>query len=187
MPKRASYLTIRDEFLLLGFQYCADKFQNAGILPWETGESEWLYTANQLAEKYQIPIEKMMLSVTAVIANAGRIEAFHNKNISYINDFFNKHNLDSIIDNLYTEPDEYGETEKEIFPYDLKRSIENQEILTPERYGELQRRQAQRIALYEEKIRKEKEQERLRQERYEQLQQERILRRLNKKRNFYKH
>ena len=73
MSERTSYLAIRDEFLLTAFQYCADKFQNGMVLPWKEGESEWVYAADKLAQKYDMPVEKMMLSVAAVIANAGRI------------------------------------------------------------------------------------------------------------------
>ena len=183
MSERTSYLAIRDEFLLIAFQYCADKFQNGMVLPWKEGESEWVYAADVLAQKYDMPVEKMMLSVAAVIANAGRIPPFHHKHLKHIHDYLEQNNINQIIDALYTEPNEDEETEEEYFPYDLNRVIHNPEILTPERYGELQRRREEKRARYEEERRKEEEQERLRQERYEQLQHERIMRRLAKKNN----
>lgn len=183
MSERMSYLAIRDEFLLIAFQYCTDKFQNGQVLPWQDGESEWVYAADILAQKYDMPIEKMMLSVAAVIANAGRIPPFHHTHLKHIHDYLEQNNIDQIIAELYTEPNEDEETEEEYFPYDLNRVIHNPEILTPERYGELQRRREEKIARYEEERRKEEEQERLRQERYEQLQHERIMRRLAKKKS----
>ncbi|MCW0436730.1 Imm2 family immunity protein [Xanthomonas sacchari] len=72
MEDRITYSEIRAWFLECYYKYCKVKLSHKS--PWVEGESEVGYAYGELEDSFDMPIEKLMLEVLAIILCAGRAE-----------------------------------------------------------------------------------------------------------------
>lgn len=70
MEERVTYGEIRAWFLGSYYSYCRTKISQQS--PWVEGESEVGYAYSELEKAFDLPIEKLMLEVLALILSAGR-------------------------------------------------------------------------------------------------------------------
>lgn len=70
MEDRVTYSEIRAWFLGCYYSYCKVKLSHQSS--WAEGESEVGYAYGELENSFDLPIEKLMLEVIALILSAGR-------------------------------------------------------------------------------------------------------------------
>ncbi|NTX93380.1 MULTISPECIES: Imm2 family immunity protein [unclassified Pseudomonas] len=84
MEERVTYGEIRAWFLGSYYSYCRGKLSDKS--PWIEGESEVGYAYMELENSFDMPIEKLMLEVLALVLSAGRsseeVERYHLNAIS---------------------------------------------------------------------------------------------------------
>lgn len=84
MEERVTYGEIRAWFLGSYYNYCRVKLSHQS--PWGEGESEAGYAYSELENSFEIPVEKLMLEVLALVLSAGRfsekVKKYHLDNIS---------------------------------------------------------------------------------------------------------
>ncbi|WP_239384284.1 Imm2 family immunity protein [Delftia tsuruhatensis] len=84
--ERLSYGEMRNYFLSCYYEYCRLKLRDCN--EWVAGESEAGYAYGEFENSFEIPIEKLMLEVLALIMLAGRsseeIKNFHLNSIANI-------------------------------------------------------------------------------------------------------
>lgn len=109
MEERVVYAEIKSDFLDCYYQYCQNKIGEI----WISGEHERGWAYDQWFTGYDLPTEKLMLEVIAMILNSGRSkqsDLFHRAQIEKI---LVKHSLEQILNCLIGE-------ELVDFTYDLK-------------------------------------------------------------------
>lgn len=70
MKDRVTYGEIRAWFLGSYYSYCKVKLSHQS--PWAEGESEVGYAYGELENSFELPVEKLMLEVIALVLSAGR-------------------------------------------------------------------------------------------------------------------
>jgi hypothetical protein len=84
MEERVTYNEIRAWFLNSYYSYCKAKLRHKS--PWAEGESEVGYAYGELENSFDLPVEKLMLEVLALVFSAGRsseeVEKYHLRAIS---------------------------------------------------------------------------------------------------------
>ncbi|PVZ15420.1 MULTISPECIES: Imm2 family immunity protein [unclassified Pseudomonas] len=70
MEDRVTYGEIRAWFLGRYYSYCKVKLSHQSS--WAEGESEVGYAYGELENSFELPVERLMLEVTALILSAGR-------------------------------------------------------------------------------------------------------------------
>ncbi|MCY1549249.1 Immunity protein Imm2 [compost metagenome] len=79
MEDRVTYGEIRAWFLGSYYNYCRVKLSHQS--PWGEGEIEAGYAYSELENSFDMPIEKLMLEVIALVLSAGRsskeVEKYH--------------------------------------------------------------------------------------------------------------
>lgn len=70
MEKRVTYSEIRSWFLDSYYDYCRAKLGHKS--PWVEDESEAGYAYSELESAFELPVERLMLEVLALIFSAGR-------------------------------------------------------------------------------------------------------------------
>lgn len=99
MEDRVTYGEIRAWFLGSYYSYCKVKLSHQSS--WAEGESEVGYAYGELENSFELPIEKLMLEVIALILSAGRspekVQKYHLDTISKLLEEFE---LSSILKDL---------------------------------------------------------------------------------------
>ncbi|AJD63977.1 TPA: Imm2 family immunity protein [Pseudomonas aeruginosa] len=99
MEERVTYGEIRAWFLGSYYNYCRVKLNHQS--PWVEGESEVGYAYSELENSFDLPIEKLMLEVLALILSAGRssdkVKRYH---LDVIHGLLKEIKLSSVLDDL---------------------------------------------------------------------------------------
>ncbi|MCP1443231.1 hypothetical protein J3D54_002363 [Pseudomonas sp. GGS8] len=99
MEERVTYGEIRAWFLGSYYSYCRVKLSHQS--PWAEGESEAGYAYSELENSFDLPIEKLMLEVLALILSAGRssekIQKYH---LDVISGLLKQIELPSVLEEL---------------------------------------------------------------------------------------
>lgn len=99
MEDRVTYNDIRAWFLGSYYSYCKVKLLHQSS--WAEGESEVGYAYSELENSFQLPIEKLMLEVIALILSAGRSpEKVRKYHLDSISKLLGEIELSTILKNL---------------------------------------------------------------------------------------
>ncbi|MFY0480930.1 Imm2 family immunity protein [Achromobacter marplatensis] len=99
MEERVTYGEIRAWFLGCYYDYCRAKISHGGA--WVEGESEVGYAYGELENSFDMPIEKLMLEVLAIVLSAGRSsEHVRNYHMRIIGELLSEIDISSVLDGL---------------------------------------------------------------------------------------
>lgn len=99
MEDRVTYGEMRAWFLGSYYSYCKVKLSHQSS--WAEGESEVSYAYGELENAFELPIEKLMLEVIALILSAGRSPRKVQKyNLDAISKLLEEIELSSILEEL---------------------------------------------------------------------------------------
>ncbi|UZE19480.1 immunity protein Imm2 [Pseudomonas sp. B21-054] len=99
MEERVTYGEIRAWFLGSYYNYCRVKLSHQSL--WAEGESEVGYAYSELENSFDLPIEKLMLEVLALILSAGRSsEKVKKHHLDIVHGLLKEINLSSVLDDL---------------------------------------------------------------------------------------
>ncbi|MGV2862931.1 Imm2 family immunity protein [Achromobacter sp. ESBL13] len=99
MEERVTYGEMRAWFLGCYYDYCRTKIGHGGA--WVEGESEVGYAYSELENSFDMPIEKLMLEVLALVLSAGRSsEHVRNYHMRIIGELLSEIDISSLLDGL---------------------------------------------------------------------------------------
>lgn len=99
MEERVTYGEIRKWFLGCYYSYCRSKLKHQN--PWIEGESEVGYAYSELENSFDMPVEKLMLEVLALILSAGRAtEKVQRYHLNTISELLKGVDLSSVLEDL---------------------------------------------------------------------------------------
>ncbi|WP_134677849.1 Imm2 family immunity protein [Ectopseudomonas khazarica] len=111
MEDRVTYGEIRAWFLGSYYNYCRAKLSHQS--PWAEGESEVGYAYSELENSFDLPVEKLMLEILALILSADRssekVKKYH---LDMIRGLLKEIELSSVLNDLPS--DEAAELKKDL-------------------------------------------------------------------------